>query len=154
MDAEAAEVRGPDDFVTAVVGQLQGRCLRLVNAGHPDPLLVRGGRARPLEMALRLPPLGLLSAEDNTTEVTLRAADRLLLYTDGITEARDPATGQFLPLVPAVEAAFAGADLDEAVDGLVERVRAWTHAAQRDDAALLAMELPAAECFAAGRPAE
>ncbi len=142
LDAEAAQVCGPDDFVTAVVGQVQGRCLRLVNAGHPDPLLVRGGRARPLEVAVRLAPLGLMSAEDNTLDVTLRAGDRLLLYTDGITEARDPATRGFLPLVPAVEASFARVDLDEAVDGLLARVRAWTGSAQSDDAALLAVEVP------------
>ncbi|MCL9797739.1 serine/threonine-protein phosphatase [Frankia sp. AgKG'84/4] len=142
LDAEAAQVCGPDDFVTAVVGQVRGRCLRLVNAGHPDPLLVRGGRARPLEVAARLAPLGLMSPEDNTLDVTLRAGDRLLLYTDGITEARDPATRGFLPLVPAVEASFARADLDEALDGLLTRVRAWTHSAQSDDAALLAVEVP------------
>jgi len=35
LDAEATEVCGADDFVTAVVGQVTDGHLPLVNAGHP-----------------------------------------------------------------------------------------------------------------------
>lgn len=157
LDVEAAVVCGLDDFVTAVVvqidnGQVDDHRLTLVNAGHPDPLLVRDGHAHPLNVGIRLPPLGLLAGDDNTVGVTLQPGDRLLFYTDGISEARHPDTGQFFPLLPQVEAAFAdlspdpgaGYDhsLDDAVDDLARRVRAWTHATLSDDVALLAVELP------------
>lgn len=61
--------------------------LRYVNAGHNPPLLVRASGA-----VERLDPtgiaLGILStAPFDEPEATLHAGDRLLLYTDGITEA-------------------------------------------------------------------
>ncbi|WP_261569009.1 PP2C family protein-serine/threonine phosphatase [Frankia gtarii] len=146
LDAEVAEVCGLDDFVTAVVGQVDGRRLRLVNAGHPDPVLVREGQASLLDVATRLPPLGLLAdtkdTAGNTVEVALRPGDRLLLYTDGITEARDPATGRFFPLLPAAQAALSRGTLEEAVADLVDRLRAWTRSTLNDDVALLVAELP------------
>ncbi|KJE23456.1 Stage II sporulation protein E (SpoIIE) [Frankia torreyi] len=150
LNAEVAEVCELDDFVTAVVGQIDGRRLWLANAGHPDPVLVRAGRASLLCVPTRLPPLGLLAdatgaiggATENTVEVTLRPGDRLLLYTDGITEARDPTTGRFFPLLPAAQAALSRGTLEESVADLVDRVRAWSRSTLNDDVALLAAELP------------
>nr|BFE59060.1 PP2C family protein-serine/threonine phosphatase [Dactylosporangium thailandense] len=78
-------------FTTAVLAQLDldsGR-MRYVNAGHPPPLLVRDGRlVHGLTGGRRL-PLGLDDAGREVGEVMLRRGDRILLYTDGITEARD-----------------------------------------------------------------
>ncbi|WP_235826095.1 PP2C family protein-serine/threonine phosphatase [Candidatus Frankia alpina] len=146
LDAEVAEICGLDDFVTAVVGQVDGRRLWLANAGHPDPVLVRGGQASLLGVATRLPPLGLLAdtkdTVGNTVEVALRPGDRLLLYTDGITEARDPTTGRFFPLLPAAQAALSRGTPEEAVADLVGRLRAWTRSTLNDDVALLVAELP------------
>lgn len=60
--------------------------LRWAQAGHPPPLLVRGGRARFLER-----PFGmLLGATDapryEEAQIDLAPGDRLLLYTDGLVE--------------------------------------------------------------------
>nr|AKA59455.1 serine phosphatase [uncultured bacterium AR_456] len=78
-------------FVTAVLAELDldtGR-LRYVNAGHPPPLVMRGGKmGRTLSAGRRL-PLGLGPAELTVGEETLQSQDWLLLHTDGITEARD-----------------------------------------------------------------
>ncbi|WP_462186765.1 PP2C family protein-serine/threonine phosphatase, partial [Frankia sp. CcWB2] len=142
LDAEVADVSGLDDFVTAVVGQVDGSRLTLANAGHPDPVLVRAGQADLLTVSSRLPPLGLITDGSNVTDAALRAGDRLLLYTDGITEARAPTTGAFFPLLPAVGAAFAHASLDEALTDLADRVRDWTRSTLNDDVALLAVEVP------------
>lgn len=93
----AATQRGPvadEDFATAVVAEFSadGRTLRLLNRGHPAPLLVRPGTVRTLEPGRTAPPLGLrclaTPAADPLT-VDFPADGTLLLLTDGTTEARD-----------------------------------------------------------------
>ncbi|WP_426502183.1 PP2C family protein-serine/threonine phosphatase [Dactylosporangium sp. McL0621] len=78
-------------FTTAVLAELdleRGR-LRYINAGHPPPLLLREGRlVRGLTGGRRL-PLGLGDKGVEAGEVTLERGDRILLYTDGVVEARD-----------------------------------------------------------------
>jgi sigma-B regulation protein RsbU (phosphoserine phosphatase) len=84
-------------FATAVLGELDldtGR-LRYLNAGHPAPLLLRDGRlVRELPGARRM-PLGLTDPQVQIAEVTLERDDRLLFYTDGVTEARTPGGERF-----------------------------------------------------------
>ena len=79
-----------DYYATVVCGRASfGGALELVNAGHLPPLLLRSGQAMPL-VATGL-PLGLLyTSRSNVTEIQLAQGETLLLYTDGITEARDP----------------------------------------------------------------
>ena len=59
----------------------------LLVAGHPLPLLVRGGGVEPV--GVPGPLLGApTEARWNTVTVPLSAGDQLVLYTDGVTEAR------------------------------------------------------------------
>ncbi|MCU1599734.1 MAG: protein serine/threonine phosphatase [Frankiales bacterium] len=91
---------GGELFSTAVMADLDtdtGR-LRWVNAGHPFPLLLRDGRVvKALETEPR-PPLGLGHlVTGGSIEVgaeQLEPGDMVLLYTDGVVEARSPA-GEF-----------------------------------------------------------
>jgi hypothetical protein len=83
-------------FVTGVLARLDLRSglLRYVNAGHPAPLLVRGGRVVKALAGGRRLPFGLetaVAAGPVVAEESLEPGDWLVLYTDGITEARDPA---------------------------------------------------------------
>jgi phosphoserine phosphatase RsbU/P len=56
-------------------------------AGHPAPLRLDSGQ--PAEVERRGPPLGVaLDIQPSRTTLTLAPGDGLLLYTDGITEAR------------------------------------------------------------------
>lgn len=77
-------------FVTGVLAELDldaGR-LSYLNAGHPPPLLIRGGRVvGPLTGGRRM-PLGVRDDAAEVEDVHLQLGDRLLLYTDGVTEAR------------------------------------------------------------------
>ncbi len=64
------------------------RVLTWAQAGHPPPVLVRGGQARPLD-----PPAGILlgacRAGYEAASVELAPGDLLLLYSDGLIERRD-----------------------------------------------------------------
>jgi serine phosphatase RsbU (regulator of sigma subunit) len=78
-------------FVTGVLAELDtatGR-LRYVNAGHPEPLLLRDGRVVKSLAGGRRRPFGLETSGFRVGEEELEPGDWLALYTDGVTEARD-----------------------------------------------------------------
>lgn len=116
-------------FATALLLEFPpgNREVRMATHGHPSPLLLRDGTVQEL-VAPPGPPLGLvgrLSTEVATVSVRLAADDLLLIYTDGLTEARNR-RGEFYPLegrlgrrlhevsqmVPEDVVAFIDADLD------------------------------------------
>ena len=87
----------PQSYATGVLGQLDlhtGR-LRYVAAGHPAPLLLRDGKVVGALQHGRRPPLGLGTGELTVGEAYLQRGDWLVLYTDGVTEARDTAGHSF-----------------------------------------------------------
>ncbi|MBA2282906.1 MAG: serine/threonine-protein phosphatase [Actinomycetota bacterium] len=93
--------RFPDSqFVTGLLFILDADTgqLNWLNAGHPPPMLLRGGKVvAELETPPR-PPLGLghLMPEPPTPGLhQLEPGDRVLLYTDGVTEARTPSGDDF-----------------------------------------------------------
>jgi serine phosphatase RsbU (regulator of sigma subunit)/pSer/pThr/pTyr-binding forkhead associated (FHA) protein len=67
----------------------RGGVLHYVNAGHCPPLIVRhAGGIDSLEATAM--PVGLLeSAEFAVTRTTLASGDKILIYTDGVTEAQN-----------------------------------------------------------------
>ncbi|MFC4669048.1 PP2C family protein-serine/threonine phosphatase [Seohaeicola nanhaiensis] len=90
LNARLMADTGIEEYFTmayATVDLESGR-LSLVQAGHPHPLLIRGdGRAEFVGTGGL--PIGLLAdAPFAQTELTLAPGDRLLLYSDGFTEAR------------------------------------------------------------------
>ena len=99
VDAAVADTFAGEQFVTAVFAELDLATGHLIwhSAGHPAPLLLRGGRAvKTLHSEPGL-PLGLSAAWGDTPHVaaqSLEPGDRLLFYSDGVVEARDSA-GEF-----------------------------------------------------------
>jgi phosphoserine phosphatase RsbU/P len=127
---------GEEDFVTAVLAEFSRHGqLQLVNLGHPPPLRFRAGAAQRLASAEATTPLGLDPAP-TIQRFTLAATDRVLLYTDGLMEARAPDGRQF-ELNGQVQAVVAASSLSGALDGLVTRL--LDHAGGRldDDLALV-----------------
>jgi sigma-B regulation protein RsbU (phosphoserine phosphatase) len=84
-------------YVTAVCGtlDLETRTVTFATAGHEPPILVRAdGHSEPIETeGGRV--LGLMEAGDYpVSRLALGAGDALVAYTDGVSEAQDPA-GEF-----------------------------------------------------------
>ncbi|WP_372346263.1 PP2C family protein-serine/threonine phosphatase [Streptomyces sp. KL116D] len=134
------ELQG-EKFVTALLVEVapDGHEVTFLNFGHPAPLLVRadGSTAFPEPRQYALPlGLGLHGGEDpDPYTVAFVPGDQLLLYTDGVSEARD-GTGDFYPLADRV-ALLKDPDPDAALEGL--RTDLVDHAAGplHDDAAML-----------------
>ncbi len=116
--------------------------LRWINAGHCPPLLVRTGeKLWPLEATGF--PVGMLEeAIYKAEEVRLRPGDKLVIYTDGLSEAQSP-DGRFFgeKRIREVLLANVGGSCQGVYDALERSVTAFTSGAvQRDDITLLVVE--------------
>jgi phosphoserine phosphatase RsbU/P len=138
LDRSVTRTIGPEDFVTAVVIQVvtDGSAM-VLNCGHPAPLLVRAGRATELDPPEPAPPLGL-GPRPEPLRLSLALGDRILLYTDGVSEAR--ARGAFFPLQAAAALALVSADLEAGLDTLWVELQRHVAGQLHDDVALLLIE--------------
>lgn len=87
---------GGEQFVTAMLAQVTSATgtLELISCGHPPPLLLGAGGPReagPVPPGLPLGLGGLAAQPREPVTMPFAAGDAVLFFTDGITEARDPA---------------------------------------------------------------
>jgi hypothetical protein len=147
IDAAVADQYPADRFVTAALAELDVRTgrLRWISAGHPPPLLLRAGRlVKTLDLPPR-PPLGLRLAggPGAVGDESLEPGDMVLLYTDGLTEARRPGgelftverLGEFIE-----RQAAAGQAAPETLRRLREAIIERGEGALQDDASALLVE--------------
>ncbi|MER8073459.1 PP2C family protein-serine/threonine phosphatase [Streptomyces sp. NPDC094034] len=132
-----------EGFVTAVIVEFrEGEdVVRIANRGHPPPLLIRQGDVLPLDPIEFAPPLGLgdLRADEHHVDTyELAVGDRLLLYTDGVIEARD-AAGHFYPLADRV-ARWTDRDSAEMIDAIRSDLLRHVGARPTDDVAMVAVQ--------------
>jgi hypothetical protein len=152
VDEVVRDTYGPEAFCTAVLAELDtdhGR-IRWVNAGHPEPLLIRQGR---FVGSLRTPPWRPLGLGDDALlppaelvvgEAQLEPGDRVLLYTDGVVEARS-STGEFFGLERLADLLTRNLDelpVAETMRRAVKAILEHQHRELDDDASLLLVEWP------------
>lgn len=79
-----------NSFVTAiyVIYNADNRTIRIARSGHPLPMIYRSAESKAIELECKgVFPLGWDNYSDvPVTEFQLEKGDRLLLYTDGVTE--------------------------------------------------------------------
>jgi hypothetical protein len=102
IEASLARQGDREQFVTAIIGHVSddGSSIELLNCGHPPPLLVGPDGPRFLDTADPGLPLGLSELADlprRSAKIEFSQGESMLLYTDGISEARDR-HGEFFPL--------------------------------------------------------
>ncbi|GAA0654308.1 PP2C family protein-serine/threonine phosphatase [Kitasatospora atroaurantiaca] len=133
-----------ESFITAVILDIPDTGLKaqVVNCGHPPPLLLRDGQVTAMDALRPAPPLGLgaLVTPDYHVDVfAFEPGDRLLIYTDGVIEARNAAR-EFYPLTERITAWA-----DQRPAGLLQHLQRdlLAHAGGRlgDDAAIVAVEI-------------
>ena len=159
VNAELCELIGDETyFVSAFLAILDSSTgeLAFANAGHPPALLRRAsGAIEELDVAEGQ----LLGISDvfvcGSRSVRMEPGDRLLLYTDGIIEARSPGGGLYdLSGLSAFFGLHGAADPAAFAGSLLEDVRAFCAGVdQADDRAVLVVGLERLAGRAADRPA-
>lgn len=130
-------------FVTAVVVDVAagGDILEVVNCGHPPPILLRQDKVLPLDARAHAVPLGLgdLTAEAHHVDrFDLAVGDVLLLYTDGVIEARDD-VGTFYPLTDRLDD-WSSLPPDELLSALTTDLLRHVGRRLGDDVAMVAVQ--------------
>ncbi|MEU2391795.1 SpoIIE family protein phosphatase [Streptomyces sp. NPDC007369] len=98
------------------------RTLHWAGAGHPPPLLLRGGRARFLEGPPNVLLGALPGAAYEETTSGLRAGDTLMLYTDGLVERRHTGLDESLAALREAAERLGSGTLEEQADLLLASV--------------------------------
>ncbi|MFB6840916.1 PP2C family protein-serine/threonine phosphatase [Streptomyces sp. NPDC056361] len=142
-----------EGFTTAVLAEIPrtdgtgtfGGFVRVVNRGHPPPLLLYAdGRLDLMEPAEAALPLGmgdLAGWPDRAEARPYPPGATLLFYTDGLSEARNAEGVFYDPAERLAGRIFPGPE--ELLDALVDDVRLHTGGGSTDDMALLAVSRPA-----------
>jgi serine phosphatase RsbU (regulator of sigma subunit) len=140
----AADLETPEEtgerFATALLVEIPDRdpVTRMTSCGHPPPLLLSPGHVVTMPSLHPSPPLGVHANAEHIMDVfSFEPGDTLLLYTDGVVEARD-AGGRFYPLAERV-----ARWTEDSPEALMHHLRRdlLTHVGGRldDDAALIAL---------------
>lgn len=138
----------PGEFMTCFLALLNPQTLEMesLNAGHPSPLLLHRETMDVEQITgVGCPPVGVEGPSKPVTSLmTLEKSQRLLLFTDGLVEERDP-VGEFFgeDQVEGLLMSHASVDAEEFGDALLSSVR--EHCQRpffRDDVTFLIIDTP------------
>src|SRR5271166_4484556 len=141
MNGMLCESIAANKFVTFFCGVLDANTstFRYCNAGHPYPILVSSGAVRTLDQGGAV--LGVFpTCTYQDSSVHLSSGDRLLLLTDGITEAEGPQGKEFgMEKVAAFAKTHAANSAAKMNQQLLAQVTEFCGAQFQDDATLLVL---------------
>lgn len=137
LDRAVARSVETEDFVTVCLLEERGGTLTVLNCGHPAPLLLRRGQVITLEPPAPAPPLGFMPLPQPRTE-RLEPGDRVLVFTDGLSEARRE--GEFFPLAERSWRIIGHGTVEDGLTSLENALSTWVSGRLDDDIALLLFE--------------
>ncbi|MGA2814430.1 MAG: SpoIIE family protein phosphatase [Candidatus Acidiferrum sp.] len=132
-------------FTLAAVRFHQSRgCLQFAGAGHPPAIVIRRGKS-PLLLESTSMILGLFEnavGAESGVETELQTGDRVVIYTDGLTESFN-AQREMLGVdgLQEIAAEAASLPLAEMKNKILNRVAAWRHGHAQDDISLVLLEI-------------
>jgi PAS domain S-box-containing protein len=136
----------PDFFFTLAAARIDraGRHMVFAGAGHPPAMIVQPG-FEPRQLESRSMVLGTLPeavGAEPSLEADLEAHDRIILYTDGITDVFN-ARGEILGVegVQNIVRETSLLPFQEMREGILTRVAAWRHGPVTDDMSLVLVEV-------------
>ena len=138
LNDQVVKAAAEEEFVTALVVEIPaGGGLSLVNLGHHPPLRLTSAGLEELQKEPPTVPLGM-DPEPRVDSFAFDIGERLLLFTDGLVEARNTA-GDFFPVQDFANV-LRVADLQQAVKELVAELLHHVPGSLSDDMALLLAE--------------
>jgi len=138
MVAETGDVA---DIVTLWVGYIdpEGQVLTYASGGHP-PVLVRSSAGSVIPLPPTGPILGAVAdAEYTQDSIDLPVGSHVLLYTDGVTEARRK--GGLFGEERVKKSLAKGGSVDEVLRRLLDEVTEFSRGPLRDDVAILSVKV-------------
>ena len=135
-----------DRYFTMIYGIFDTRVsvLSFAQAGHPSPILMRTTGGRPQVLGGGGMPIGVFPEINvDCFDVHVSQGDRLLLYSDGVTECMNASSEEFgeKRLLSCLEDSNAQ-PLNELLAGVMDSIKDWQGPQQTgDDLSLLALEI-------------
>ncbi|MFI9650425.1 PP2C family protein-serine/threonine phosphatase [Streptomyces sp. NPDC052040] len=144
-----------ESFITAVLVDIPDGepVIHVLNCGHPPPIRLHHGQATVLAPRQYTTPLGMglpQAPQGGVDTFALEPGDSLVLYTDGVTEARDK-KGCFYPLTERLAAWPETESPEHLIDRLRDDIIAYCEGTFDDDAAAVVVRR---DPVAADSPAE
>lgn len=138
-DVVALEV-APEEFATLFYGlwDVRQQSLSFVNAGHEPPLYLPSSGSEVTELSSSGIPVGALpAARYKEHGLRLSSGDRLLLYTDGVTEARGDKDFFGLEALKNFLVAKRHEPPSEFIAQLMDHLKDYSNGHLRDDVAIM-----------------
>lgn len=135
----------PDGLITLFYGlvDIRERELLFCNAGHEPPLWLIPNPFRVVELHKPAVALGcnLNGAEYKRNRIEFEAGHRLLLYTDGITEARHGSEFFEMERLKEVLRSCTECGPDAVLDRIIDSVQAFSNGTVQDDCAVMLLSI-------------
>ncbi|MGX1542363.1 PP2C family protein-serine/threonine phosphatase [Streptomyces adustus] len=146
-----------EHFITALMLDIPDDTAqaKMINFGHPAPLRVRGRQVTALSVQNPVPPLGLCEparSPRSAETFTVEGGDLLVLYTDGVVEARSPG-GVFYPLAERITSFLPVNSPDALLRHIHHDLLRHVGGSPGDDAAVLVIERIRSRYFPRPQPA-
>ena len=130
------------EFVTGLILTLHGDHWTMFNAGHPPPLLIQGGESSFVAATSTQPPFGLGLDPTATTTIPFQVESVLMLYSDGVIQARDPELAQWgeVKLAAIAVEALQEERMDAVCRRVLSGVIGWVSDDLADDASIVGIK--------------